>query len=107
MLDVIRKHVTHDDGHHDVVLTLDAANPSTSPVTITARNGDGRTACGVLMPMTGNYETLGTNGSRYQRHPGPVWCPVEHTTAAIVRAEQAASVALKTLCENSIAPDGV
>jgi hypothetical protein len=109
MLEVIRKHVTHSDGYNPVVLTLDAANPCNSPVTLTARNADGRTACGVLMPMSDgrNGDTLGTNGSRYHRHPGPVWSPVEHTTAAIERAEQAASVAFGTLFENARTPDGV
>ena len=91
LLDTISRHVNSDSSTPIVVLTIDLAEPATRPIHLSACDGRGHRACGVLMPAVGDLETIWTDaGDRISRHNGPAWSPVEHDATTLACAESKA-----------------
>jgi hypothetical protein len=95
ILEVAGKHCRLSDGTAQVVLSLDAVEPSNRQLTITAANADGTTAYGVLMPVC--------DGSTKTKHAGAAWLPVEFSQE---RIETAAAAARRALAESTTEATG-
>lgn len=101
VLQTIAKHVQDHAGNTDVVLSLDARNPSVSGIVLTAKSDAGNTAYGVIMPMaSGSDDSLDYPGGRYQGHDGPVWDAVEHSDRDYLRVAGEAQAALTAVVES-------